>query len=53
MMKHLLLLVVLIEVASNKKFKTIVKKDTKYLYIFKLGEDNYEFNYSNKLSLPE
>ena len=43
----------LIEVASNNKFKTIVKKGTKYLYIYKLGKDNYEFNYSNKLSLPE
>jgi hypothetical protein len=43
----------LIEVASNKKFNSIVKKGTKYLYVHKLGKDNYEFDYSNKLSLPE
>jgi hypothetical protein len=43
----------LIEVASNNKFKTVVKKGTKYLYIYKLGKDGYEFDYSNRLSLPE
>jgi len=43
----------LMEVASNNKFKTIVKKGAKYLYIYKLEKDNYEFHYSNKLSLPE
>jgi hypothetical protein len=42
-----------IEVASNNKFKTIVKKGSRYLYIYKRGKDKFEFDYSNKLSLPE
>lgn len=43
----------LVDVASNKKFKSVVKKGNQYLYIYKLAKDNYEFNYSSKLSLPE
>ena len=42
-----------IELPSNSKFKTIVKKDSDYLYVYKLGKDSYRFDYSNKLSLPE
>jgi hypothetical protein len=43
----------LIDIASNNKFKTILKKGAKYLYIYKRGTGNYQFEYSNRLSLPE
>jgi hypothetical protein len=43
----------LIELHSNRQFKTIVNKATRFLYIGKLDKDNYDFYYSNKLLLPE
>jgi len=41
------------EISSRKKNETIIKKEFKYLYVYKISKDNYRFDYSNKLSLPE
>jgi hypothetical protein len=41
------------EVERGKSFKTVIKKGCQYLYIFRLNDEYYDFNYSNKLRLPE
>jgi hypothetical protein len=43
----------LFEVNTQKRFKTIIKKGFKYLYINKLTKNDCKFDYTNKLSLPE
>jgi len=43
----------ILEVTTKKRFHTVIKKGFKYLYMYKLKEDNCQFEYSNKLSLPE
>ncbi len=41
------------EVERGKTFQTVIKKGFQYLYIFRLDDNNYQFDYSNKLRLPE
>ena len=41
------------EAETQKRFLTIIKKGYKYLYIRRFSKDNFQFDYSNKLSLPE
>ena len=42
-----------LEIATKKKFQTVIKKEFKYLYIFKVDKGEYRFDYSNKLVLPQ
>jgi len=41
------------EVERKKSFQTIIKSGFQYLYMFRLDSNNYQFKYSNRLSLPE
>lgn len=41
------------EVEKSKAFQTVIKKGFQFLYINKLSDSNFQFDYSNKLSLPE
>jgi hypothetical protein len=41
------------EVNTQKEYQTNIKKGFKYLYMYKLKDGHCQFEYSNKLSLPE
>ena len=41
------------EIENKKSFQTIIKKGFQYLYISKLSDKDFDFDYSNKLRLPE
>lgn len=41
------------QIKSKARFDTEIKKGFRYLYVFKLGNGSFRFDYSNKLSLPE
>ena len=43
---------IITEVKSKLVYSNTIKKGFRYLYIFKIA-NNYRFDYSNKLSLPE
>jgi hypothetical protein len=41
------------ELEKKRSFKTLIKKGFQYLYIFRLSDKDLDFDYSNKLRLPE
>jgi hypothetical protein len=41
------------EVKTGLNQTTKIKNNFQYLYVFKLDKNNYRFDYSNKLHLPE
>lgn len=43
----------LVEAATKRRLNTTIKKGFKYLYIYKSPQNEYRFEYSNKLLLPE
>jgi hypothetical protein len=41
------------EVERKKSFQTVIKRDYQYLYISRLSDKDFDFDYSNRLRLPE
>ena len=41
------------DIKRNKSFETKIKPEFQYLYIFKLSEKDFDFDYSNRLRLLE
>jgi hypothetical protein len=41
------------DIKRHKSFETKIKPKFQYLYIFRLSEKDFDFDYSNRLRLPE